>query len=52
VREAQRESFPSRMLKRSSSEAAGEARTGGVPPGYVEDSRELRTKLGAFFSIR
>ena len=36
--------------KRSSSKAAGGARTGGVPSGYVEDSCELRTKLDGFFN--
>ena len=34
-----------------SSKAAGGARTGGVPSGYVEDSCEMRTKLAGFFSI-
>jgi hypothetical protein len=32
------------------SKAAGGARTGGVPSGYVEDSCELRTPLAVFFS--
>ena len=27
-------------------------RTGGVPSGYVEDSFDVRTKLGALFSCR
>jgi hypothetical protein len=42
---------PAGCSKRPSSKAAGDARTGGVPSGYVEDSCELRTKLAAFFSI-
>jgi hypothetical protein len=42
---------PAGCSKRPSSKAAGGARTGGVPSGYVEDSCELRTKLAAFFSI-
>ncbi len=32
-----------------SNEAAGDGRTGGVASGYVEDSVELRTKLGVSF---
>src|SRR6476646_4848194 len=37
--------------KRLSSKAAGEQEPEAYPLGYVEDSCELRTKLGAFFSI-
>ena len=59
--------FPHRMLKRATfspsqpwraktrlvpGKAAGDARTGGVPLGYVEDSCETRTQLMACFSIR
>ena len=36
--------------KRPSSKAAGGARTGGVPSGYVEDFCELRTPLADFFN--
>jgi len=36
--------------KRLSNKAEGEAGTGGVPSGYVEDADETRTQLEAFFS--
>ena len=43
---------PSRgMLKKSVQQGRRRIETGGVPPGYVEDFDELRTKLADFFSI-
>jgi hypothetical protein len=38
------------LLKKSVSKAAAEKRTGGVPPGYVEDFFDARTKRAVFFS--
>ena len=39
------------MLKMVASEAAGEKNPEAYPLGYVEEFFELRTKLGAIFSI-
>ena len=41
-----------KMLKSSSSEAAGKSKPAAHPQGYVEDFDEPRTKLAGFFSIR
>jgi hypothetical protein len=38
--------------KWSSSKAADDINTAGVPLGYIEDVGEPRTKLGIIFSIR
>jgi len=51
VREAQRESFQQDAQKGHPARPQAKQEPEAYPPGYVEDSCELRTKLGAFFSI-
>jgi hypothetical protein len=41
-----------RQLNRAVQQGRSGERTGGVPSGYVEDSFDVRTKLGALFSCR
>ena len=43
--------MPRRMLKKTSSKAAGESKPEAYPLGYVEDFDKPRTKLAGFFSI-
>jgi hypothetical protein len=51
VRETQREKFQQDAQKGYPARPQAEQEPEAYPPGYVEDSCELRTKLGAFFSI-
>ena len=51
VREAQRESFQQDAQKGQPVRPQAKQEPEAYPPGYVEDSCELRTPLADFFSI-